>query len=708
MIRFDDILEKIAGRLDEKDLAVLRKAYVFSARAHKGQVRRSGEPYLSHPLEVTALLADMALDKTTLAAGLLHDVLEDTEVTTTELREAFGKDIARLVEGVTKISRVQEASPEIRRAETIRKIILAMTDDLRVIFIKLADRIHNLQTLSFLGPDKQRQIAAETLEIYAPIANRLGMGRVKAELEDLAFRYVEPEEFARIDALVGPRRETAEAELRKISRRLAALMKANGIPAEIGFRIKRPYSIHLKMQTQRIEFGQVYDFLALRIITDTVKSCYAALGIIHQNWTPMPQRFRDFIAMPKPNLYQALHTTILTEDKRSFEIQIRTREMHALAENGIAAHWKYKDVDTQSLMREDSRLQWFREMVDLFRDQKNPREFLKNLKINLIPEEVYVFTPKGRVVSLPSGASALDFAFRIHSEIGLRGVQARINGKLAPLKTRLRTGDIVEIITDPGRAPSRSALATAFTSGARHQLKRWLNLQEKGKSVAIGRKLWEKSSRAFHLPAEFPRGDALAARVRAATGLRAETEEAVFALAGRGKIIFNRRFLEKLAPGLSAPDKLRDSGGGEPALPFKDGGEALVRLAKCCRPIRGEPLIGYITAGQGITAHAKRCKLVAREVLAPERMVPVSWDGILQDSFRAGLLIRASDKPGLLAEVTSTISAREGNIAKAEVETYSDRDARIKLGLIVRDIKQLEAVLTDLSALGGVHTVERI
>ncbi len=708
MIRFDDILEKVQDRLEEKDLAVLRKAYVFSAKAHKGQIRRSGEPYLSHPLEVTALLADLGLDRTTLVAGLLHDVLEDTEITPAELREAFGKEVARLVEGVTKISRVQEASPEIRRAETIRKIILAMTDDIRVIFIKLADRLHNLQTLTFLSADKQRPIAAETLEIYAPIANRLGMGRIKAELEDLAFRYVDPDAYFRIDTLIAPRRETAEAELGKLSRKLAQLLKANGIPAEIGFRIKRPYSVYQKMKTQRIEFSQVYDFLALRIITDTVKNCYAALGIIHQNWTPMTQRFRDFIAMPKPNLYQALHTTILTPDKRSYEIQIRTREMHALAEHGIAAHWKYKDADAQSLMREDRRLQWLREMVELFRDQKNPREFLKNLKINLIPEEVYVFTPKGRVVSLPSGASALDFAFRIHSEIGLHGVQSKINGKLAPLKTLLRTGDIVEIITDAARQPSRSALATAYTSGARHQLKRWLNLKEKAKSVAVGRKLWEKAIRSFRLPSGFPQGSALAARVEAVSGLKAAAEDDVYALAGRGKIIFSRRFLDKIAPGLAGPDKAREAGEGGPALPLKEGGETLVRLAKCCRPIRGEPIVGYITAGKGITAHARRCPLIAREVLAPERMVAVSWDGIAQGSFRAGLLIRASDAPGLLAQVTSTISAREANIAKAEVETYSDQDARIKLGLIVKDIQQLDAVIAGLSALGGVHTVERI
>ncbi len=462
MIRFDDILEKVSPRLGEKDIAVLQKAYVFAARAHKGQVRRSGEPYLSHPLEVAGMLADMNLDRTTLVAGLLHDVLEDTDVTAAEIREAFGKEVAALVEGVTKISRVQEASPEARRAETIRKIILAMTDDLRVIFIKLADRIHNLKTLKFLDEEKQKQIAGETLEIYAPIANRLGMGRIRAELEDLSFRYVAPEEYFQDRR---PRRaaaKTAEKELRQFRRTLDGLMKENGIPAEIHVRIKRPYSVWSKMKRRDIEFDQVYDFLALRIITDTVKNCYAALGIIHQKWPHLPQRFRDFIAMPKPNLYQALHTTVITEDKQTFEIQIRTQEMHDLAENGIAAHWKYKDEAPQGLMKEDKRLHWLREMVDLYEEQKNPREFLKNLKTNLIPDEVYVFTPKGKVVSLPPGATALDFAFKIHSEIGLHAVGARINGSPRPAQDDPQDGrhrrdrDIARTGSRPGAGwPSR-------------------------------------------------------------------------------------------------------------------------------------------------------------------------------------------------------------------------------------------------------------
>ena len=479
MIRFDDILDKVSAAYGEKDTNLLKKAYIFAARAHKGQTRRSGEPYLSHPLEVANMLADMKLDNVTLVAALLHDVLEDTEVTAAEIRENFGAEVADLVDGVTKISRVQEASPEARQAETIRKIILAMIGDLRVIFIKLADRIHNLQTLKFLPEDKQKDIAKETLDIYAPIANRLGMGRIKAELEDLAFRYVDPDEYFRIAAIVDARAPEGRGRARAADGQLEELMRENGIPAEVEGRIKRLYSIHDKMMKRAIDFDQVYDFKALRIITDTVKNCYAALGIIHQKWPPLPHRFRDFIAMPKANLYRALHTTIITEDKQTFEIQIRTHDMHTLAENGIAAHWKYKDQDDARAVKQDKRLEWLREMVDLYTEQKSPREFLKNLKTDLIPEEVYAFTPKGKVVTLPLGGSALDFAFKVHSEIGLHAAGAVINGAEAPLKSILKTGDIVEIRTSPEKMPRAVWLNTAFTSGARHQIKRWLNLQER-------------------------------------------------------------------------------------------------------------------------------------------------------------------------------------------------------------------------------------
>ena len=717
MIRFDDILEKISSGYGEKDIALLQKAYVFSARAHKGQVRRSGEPYLSHPLEVTSLLADMSLDSTTLVAGLLHDVLEDTEVTAAELKEVFGKDVAALVEGVTKISRFQDSSPETRRAETIRKIILAMTDDLRVIFIKLADRLHNLQTLKFLSEDKQKQIASETLEIYAPIANRLGMGRVKAELEDLAFRYVSPEEYFRVASLVEPRRKRAEVELKRFRSTLEKLMKDNHIPAEIYYRIKRPYSIHRKMEMQHIDFSQVYDFLALRIITDTVKNCYSALGIIHQKWPPIPQRFRDFIAMPKPNLYQALHTTIITEDKQSFEIQIRTREMHNLAENGIAAHWKYKDDEPQSLMKEDQRLQWLREMVELFREQRNPKEFLKNLKINLIPEEVYVFTPKGQVISLPTGASALDFAFRIHTEIGVHAAGAKINRKPSPLKTLLKTGDIVEIMTSPDKSPTRSHLNMTFTSSARHQIKRWLNLQAKIKSISLGQKLWDKEVRKYDLPSGFPKEGALLSQIAQAVAFRMKNLEDFYALVGLGKIVVNRKFLEKISPaGLEARRKealfhkvlSKVSKKAAAEIEVRDSNGELVRLAKCCFPIKGEPIIGYITSGKGITAHSLRCPLIANEILDPERLVDVSWGNVAQGSSKAGLLVKAADSPGLLAKVAGSISELEGNITKAEVKTFADQKAQIKLSLVIRDIKHLDAIMKDISKIKEIFSVERI
>jgi GTP pyrophosphokinase len=707
MIRFDDILDKVSSTYSEKDITLLQKAYVFSARAHKGQSRRSGEPYLSHPLEVTNFLADMNLDQTTLAAGLLHDVLEDTEVSAAEIREVFGKEIAGLVEGVTKISRVQDASPEVRRAETIRKIILAMTDDLRIIFIKLADRIHNLKTLKYLAEDKQQQIAAETLEIYAPIANRLGMGRIKAELEDLAFRYVEPEEYFRIASLVDPRRKQAEEELKKFKKTLGKLMKDNDIPTEIYYRIKRPYSTYLKMKVQRVDFNQVYDFLALRIITDSVKNCYSALGIIHQKWPPLLYRFRDFIAMPKPNLYQALHTTIITANKQSFEIQIRTREMHNLAENGIAAHWKYKEEDPQSLVKEDKRLQWLREMVELFREQKDPQEFLKNLKINLIPEEVYVFTPKGRVISLPTGASALDFAFRIHSEIGLHSAAAKINGKASPLKTILKTGDIVEIITSPDKSPSRSWLNIAFSSGARHEIKRHLNQQEKSRSISLGKKLWEKELRKYTLPPGFPQADGLLRRLGQAVSFQISTLEDFYGLVGLGKVMVNRKFLEKISPaGLEAKKKGVQQPDSE--IEVKGRNDELVHLAQCCSPIKGEPIIGYITSGRGVTVHALRCPFIAKEILTPERMVDVAWGGVAQDNFKAGLVVQAADIPGLLAKVASAISGLGGNITKAEVETFADKKAQIKLNLNIRDIKHLEAIMKDISKLEGIRLVERL
>jgi guanosine-3',5'-bis(diphosphate) 3'-pyrophosphohydrolase len=716
MIRFDDILEKVSAS-NEKDITLLKKAYIFAARAHKGQIRRSGEPYLSHPLEVTAMLADMSLDKTTLVAGLLHDVLEDTDISADEIKDAFGKEVLDLVEGVTKISRVQDSSPEISQAETVRKVILAMTDDLRVIFIKLADRIHNLKTLEFLDGDKQRQIAKETLEVYAPIANRLGMGRIKAELEDLSFRYVVPDDYSRVVTLVDSQKKKAEKELEKTQKALEQLMRDNSIPAEIHFRIKRPYSIYNKMKRQSIDFDQVYDFLALRLITDSVKNCYGALGIIHQKWHPLPHRFRDFIATPKTNLYQALHTTILTQDRQTFEIQIRTKEMNDLAENGIAAHWRYKEADPQALAKDDKRLDWLREMVELYKEQKSPREFLKNLKTNLIPEEIYVFSPKGKVVNLAAGATALDFAFKIHSEIGLHASGAKINSRLVPLKTKLRTGDIVEIFTSAEKAPNRGWLSLVSTSDARHYIKRWINVKEKTKRTALGKKIWEKEVGKYKIPSALLKHESLLPRLAEALNARIQSLEEFYGLAGLGKVVIDKRLIQKIFRQEALVEKketfidkvvTKVAGKAPSSIQVKNGEGQLVTLAKCCSPIKGEPVVGYITSGKGITVHAARCSLISKEILDSERMIEVSWDSRASGTYKGRLLVKTVDSPGILAKVASRIAELNGNITKAEVATYPDQKAQIAISLGIQDLRHLEAIIRKIGGIKGIFSVERV
>ena len=712
MIRFENILEKVSSSYHEKDITLLKKAYVFAAQAHKGQTRRSGEPYLSHALEVSNMLADMKLDKTTLAAGLLHDVIEDTDVTAVELLDIFGKEITHLVEGVTKISRVQESSPITRQAESIRKIILTMTDDLRVIFIKLTDRIHNLKTLKFLPERKQKKIARETLEIYAPIANRLGMGRIKTELEDLSFRYVEPDNYFKMASLVEPKRKKAEKELKKTKKILENMMGKNHIPAEISFRIKRLFSIYNKMRRQNTGFEQVYDFMALRLIADSAQSCYTALGLIHQKWPHLPHRFRDFITMPKPNLYRSLHTTIINENKQTVEIQIRTHDMHILAENGIAAHWKYKEADHHHLMKEDKRLKWLREMVELYKDQKSPQEFLKSLKTDLLPEEVYVFTPKREGVPLPLGASALDLAFRIHSEIGLHCSSAIINGESAPLKTILKTGDIVEIITSPEKTPRRDWLKIAYTSTARHQIKRWLNLQEKIKHTALGKGLWEKEIRKGRVPSQKLKERNLLKRLLSVTSFRIKKMDDFYTLIGSGKIVLDKKIMEKLLPSESSE---KEKGPLlKKAVPKvkKKPGSALqvkgVKLANCCSPIRGESITGYITSGKGITVHSLRCPLVSREILKYDRLLEITWEDIPAGIYKGKLLIKSEDSPGVLAKLTSAIAQLKGNITKAEVKTFEDMKAQIKLTLVIQDLKHFEAIMKNISVIKEIASVERI
>src|SRR3954447_12933335 len=499
MIRFEDLLEKVRAYAPDADVELLRKAYVFSAFEHRGQVRHSGEPYLIHPLAVADFLADMKLDAVAIAAGLLHDVVEDTLTTIERIQELFGPEVAHVVEGVTKISAIplSASTSEERQAENFRKMLLAMVDDIRVILVKLADRLHNMRTLSHLSEERRVKIAQETRDIYAPIANRLGMSKVKNELEELSFRYLEPVAYEALRTEVDLKRRATEGLIGELKKTIAAKLAEAQVPiVEIDGRIKRLWSIHQKLERQKIDLGQVYDFIALRIITDSVKDCYAALGIIHQTWSPVPGRIKDFIAMPRPNGYQSLHTSVISEHGMPFEVQIRTMEMHRMAEEGVAAHWKYKEGRAGS-QRDDRYFLWMRQLLDMQQEVRDPQEFIQNLKVELYPEEVYTFTPKGLVKALPRGATAIDFAYSSHTDVGHQCVGVRVNGKMVPLRTRLKNGDIVEIVTQAGHRPSRDWLNFVATSRARNKIRHWLTEQESEKAIELGRKMLEKEARKY-------------------------------------------------------------------------------------------------------------------------------------------------------------------------------------------------------------------
>src|SRR6478672_9664516 len=498
MIRFEDILDRVETYKPNFDEELLQKAYIFSAREHRGQVRSSGEPYLVHPLNVAYILADMHLDETSIAVGLLHDVLEDTLTTKDKLEEIFGADVAELVDGVTKISRYAYVSKEEQQAETFRKMLLAMVSDLRVVLVKLADRLHNMRTLEFLPEERRLAIAKETMEIYAPIANRLGMGRIKNELEDLSFRHLHPREYEELSKAINEKMAVSGDVVDRIKETLTRKMKENDIEGDVTGRVKSTFSIWSKMQRQEIDIGQLYDYLAFRITTPSVKDCYACLGIIHQMWRPVPGRIKDYIAMPKPNFYQSLHTTVVAERGQPFEVQIRTKEMDLIAEQGIAAHWKYKEgrVGAQP---DDTNFLWLRQLVEWQHEITDPADFMHSLKIDLYPDEVYTFTPKGDVFAFPRGATPLDFAYRIHTDVGHRCVGARLNGKLVPLRTPLTNGDIVDIITGTSQTPSREWLNMVVTSRARHKIRHWLNTEQKHRSIELGRKLLEKEARRYRV-----------------------------------------------------------------------------------------------------------------------------------------------------------------------------------------------------------------
>src|SRR5712671_1314241 len=632
--KFRELMRRMRANRPNDDLELIRKAYDYSLKHHEGQTRASGEPYLVHPLEVALVLAEMKMDPVAVAAGLLHDSVEDTSVTIEDIRKEFGEQVAHIVEGVTKISKIDFATREEQQAENLRKMMLAMVDDIRVVLIKLADRLHNMRTLEHLDPDRQRKIAEETLEIYAPIAHRLGMGKIRGELEDLGFLFLDPSGYEQVEKAVNARRKQGEAFLAKMQTIINDKLKEAGIQAKVESRIKRLYSIHKKLQRQHIAVDQVYDLFAMRIITRSLQDCYAVLGIIHNIWRPVPGRIKDFIAMPRPNFYQSLHTSVITEDGTPFEIQIRTEEMHKMAEEGIAAHWKYKDGPVSA--QDEQRLAWLRQVVEWQRDVSDPNEFLSALKIDLYPEEVYTFTPKGKVIVLPRDSTPIDFAYTIHTEVGHSCVGAKVNGRMVPLRHKLHSGDIVEIITQPGHKPSRDWLSVVRSSRARNKIKHWLNIHQRERAIEIGKKLIDKEARKYRVSLKEIKDEELQ-KIAADYGVGRPDD--LMAGIGYGKYSA-RQVLARLAPAGVGPVTEEDaekSGGiasvvrrvfggvNNNAIRVKGHGDLLVYRARCCNPIRGETVVGYVTRGKGVAVHAANCPNVVNLMYEPERKIDVEW-----------------------------------------------------------------------------------
>src|SRR5574342_152842 len=715
MIRFEDLVEKVRNINPDADIDLLRRAYVFSAFEHKGQVRHSGEPYLVHPLEVADQLADMKLDVVAIAAGLLHDIVEDTQTPIERITELFGPDVAHVVEGVTKLGAISFSSSEERQAENFRKMLLAMVDDIRVILVKLADRLHNMRTLHHLPDDRRIKIAQETRDIYAPIANRLGMSKIKNELEELSFRYLEPQAYEQLRIRVDARRRATEGLIEELKQTIAAKLAEAQVPViEIDGRIKRLWSINQKLKRQKIELEQVYDFIAMRIITEGVKECYAALGIIHQTWSPVPGRIKDFIAMPRPNGYQSLHTSVISEHGFPFEVQIRTDEMHRRAEEGIAAHWKYKEGRVGD-HRDERYFQWMRQLLEVQQEVRDPQEVLQNLRIDLYPEEVYIFTPKGEVRSLPRGATAVDFAYTVHTDVGNQCVGARINGKMVPLRTRLQNGDIVEIVTQSGHKPSRDWLTLVVTSRARSKIKHVLQSEERTRSIELGRRLFEKEVRPYGLnPGTLLESTEL---LKFATEYGAKTSDELLAHIGYGKLSA-RTVLQKSVP----PAQLREaspvvsivrrvlrSGTSGDKIKVRGADDVMVFRAKCCNPIRGEKIVGYITRGKGVSVHSWSCSNVMNLMFDPERRIDVEWDsaGTDQAPYIVRLTMQVEDRKGMLAEISAKVSDINTNITNMEARTGDDQQARIDMTVEIRDLKHLEKVIKSIKGVQGVIGVER-
>lgn len=719
MIRFEDIVEKVKENHPTADGELLRKAYLFSAMQHRGQTRLSGEPYLVHPLEVAYMLAEMRLDVVCVATGLLHDVVEDTETTVEQIESYFGPDIAHIVDGLTKLSQLSYASREEQQAESMRKMLLAMVDDIRVILVKLADRLNNMRTLNHLPRDKQIRIAQETLDVYAAIAHRLGMGRIRGELEDLSFRYLHPEDYDRIREAVGKRRQALESTLEGLKTRIRTQLEENDIQVvDIQGRVKRLYSIYLKMKRQKVSLEQIYDLIAVRIITTSVRDCYAALGVMHTHWTPVPGRFKDWVATPRENMYQSIHTSVIGDGGQPFEVQIRTEEMQQIAEEGIAAHWKYKE-GRRGQHPEDKTYRWLRQLVEWQREVKDPREFLDDLKLDLYPSEVFAFTPKGKVIELPRGATPVDFAYAIHSEVGHNCTGAKVNGRLVQLKYQIRNGDVIEIITTPGHHPSRDWLKFVVTNRALNRIRKWLREQERIEAIELGKKLVEKEASRFKLSLKKILADELLPKIASEYGFGKVDD--LFASVGYGKTP-TRSVVSRFVPADALPPDERPASKfdqvarvvkkalrlGDVPIRVKGADDLMVYRAQCCNPIRGEPVIGYVTRGKGVAIHAVRCSNVPGLKVNRERIVDVEWvKGEEGQAYAVPLQVLVEDRPGALADVTQAIAAIKTNIRDASANVNTNGQGELTFTVEIMDLKHLERVISAIKSVAGIIDVER-
>jgi len=727
--RIEALLRLVHANRPSDDIALIRKAWEFCVRHHEGQMRASGEPYIIHPLEVGEVLAEMKMDSTAIAAGLLHDSVEDTPATNEEIAAGFGDQVAHIVEGVTNIDKIEFANREDRQAENVRKMLLAMVSDVRVVLIKLADRLHNMRTLEHLKPERQEAIARETLDIYAPLAHRLGMGKVRGELEDLAFRYTDPVSFEQVTAAVEVRRIEGEQFLRGVEDTLNEQLRENGIEARVEWRIKRLYSIFQKIERSKVSFDQVYDFLAIRVITHDVAACYAVIGLIHGLWRPVPGRIKDFIAMPRANRYQSLHTTVMGASGHQFEVQIRTEEMHRIAEEGIAAHWKYKAGEGVVTARDEERLNWIRQLVDWQKEMTDPNEFLSSLKMDLYPDEVYTFTPKGKVVVIPADGTPVDFAYTIHTEVGHTCVGAKVNGRMAPLRTKLRTGDIVEIVTQKDHKPSRDWLTFVKSPRARNKIKHWLNEDHRRRAVEIGRKLLEREARKFKVPQSLISDQDLG-RIVGEYGVATATD--LLAALGLGKHSA-RQLLSKLAPGSTtqpeteAAPEIKPGGATEAAmseavrklhltgsdsLQVEGQNDLLVYRARCCNPIRGEEIVGYVTRGKGVAVHARGCPNVQNLLYESDRRINVEWSRTVSPAgkpqrYPVKFTVSCDDRAGMLKELIAVLSDDNSNISGVDIRKDENGEAIVELVAEAEDVRHLNRMVLNLRRLPGVRAVQR-